>query len=69
MKDSIQYVEGPNGIWKHHDRHIRIHYRLIGVQIPWKPQPETAKLIDPKIPVMVLPDTILSFQVLNGVLY
>ena len=21
-EDSIQYLEGPNGIWKHHDRHI-----------------------------------------------
>ena len=21
IEDSIQYLEGPNGIWKHHDRH------------------------------------------------
>ena len=23
-EDSIQYLEGPNGIWKHHDRQIGV---------------------------------------------
>ena len=30
IEDSIQYLEGPNGIWKGHDRHI-------GVQALTKP--------------------------------
>ena len=25
IEDSIQYLEGPNGIWKHHDGHIGVH--------------------------------------------
>ena len=41
VEDSIQYLEGPNGIWKDHDRHI-------GVQ---------RDQMDPNRPVMVLPDT------------
>ena len=30
IEDSNQYLEGPNGIWKDHDRHI-------GVQMPFGP--------------------------------
>ena len=50
IEDSIQYLEGPNGIWSDHDRHIGVP-------------------ADPNVPIMVLPDTIWSFQVLNRVLY
>ena len=46
IENSIEYLEGPNGIWKDHDRHL-------GVQM------------DPKMPIMVLLDTIWSFHVLN----
>ena len=50
IENSIQNLEGPNGILKNHDGHLGV---------------ET----DPEMPIMVLPDTIWSFQVLNRVLY
>ena len=50
IENSIQNLEGPNGIWKDHDRHIGVP-------------------VDPKMPIMVLLDTIWSFNVLNRVLY
>ena len=50
IEDSIQYLEGPNSTWKEHDRNF-------GVQMD-----DRDVHLDPKIPIMVLPGTIWSFQ-------
>ena len=74
IEDSVQYLEGPNGIWKNHVRHIGVHlfstWNWKGLMVSgssgWI---DRLVHLDPNMPVMELPDAIWSFQVLNRVLY
>ena len=57
IENSIQYLEGPKWYLEGPNGILKDHDRHLGVRLV------------PKMPIMVLPDTIWSFQVLNRVLY